>query len=146
MSLRHCTSVGRILPTAGILRRTPIISGHVSNRQWRLAVLQLLHAVSDVTAKALLILRPLSPSLFLPLPPPLSPTDLPSLSQVMPEGAAVVDALSVITEPNGTVYEGAVLEAGEFDKEEYVITAAGDGEDVQFTAVADADGNLHLEG
>ncbi|KAF0287028.1 Zinc finger protein 768 [Amphibalanus amphitrite] len=66
--------------------------------------------------------------------------------QVMPEGAAVVDALSVITEPNGTVYEGAVLEAGEFDKEEYVITAAGDGEDVQFTAVADADGNLHLEG
>ena len=64
----------------------------------------------------------------------------------MPEGAAVVDALSVITEQHGAVYEGAVLEPGQFDKEEYVITAEGDGENVTFTAVTDADGNLHLEG
>ena len=65
----------------------------------------------------------------------------------MPEGAAVVDALSVITEPNGAVYEGAVYDAADFDKEEYVITATGDGDDVnvQFTAVADADGHLRLE-
>ena len=79
--------------------------------------------------------KSVSPFLFLRFP---------SAHQVMPEGAAVVDALSVITEPHEAVYEGAVLEA-DFDKEEYVITAAGDGDDVQFTAVADADGHLRLE-